>query len=438
MELGKLINTLQKERDMTLMHVSKLLTSTRSFLFKAYDETDETISNMLWPSEFRSLGEEAFQTKAKLLGFIRVFRNQLDKDTDDMARVIQFYSEIVDFLMNWLVSSVKESGFGDNWKTLVAFQKITSCMLHAGAERAYGSLYFAEGFTADNFERYLLRVNSYTAVYKGAAFYSLLVDPTPDDNSELLNVSDAIKQMRQVIYYSNMSLFRPNETSNSASNGTKTTSKMAEYYFDNMTIRMNHLYDLQEELASRIIELISGRISDVTKELAAYGFTLSLVVLTFPLIFVLVESLTTNMQQYSKILVKASNELNTEKDKTNSLLYRMLPKTVADRLKTTSKVESEYFRSVTIMFTSIVNFANIGLTYTAMELVDLLGALYTSIDEHLDKYDVYKVETINDTYMVASGKEMTYFFLCICLLVKIYNTNKAQNSNKRLFIIVFF
>ena len=81
----------------------------------------------------------------------------------------------------------------------------------------------------------------------------------------------------------------------------------------------------------------------------------------------------------------------------------MVPKQVADKLKKNKGVDAEFFKSVTIMFSDICGFARITMTLEPINIVNLLNALYESIDELLDERDIYKVETINDSYMVVSG-----------------------------------
>ncbi|KAL1437185.1 hypothetical protein MTO96_049168 [Rhipicephalus appendiculatus] len=121
----------------------------------------------------------------------------------------------------------------------------------------------------------------------------------------------------------------------------------------------------------------------------------------------IVETMFQMLEKYSNnledLIRERTVQLDEEKKKTEHLLNRMLPSSVAETLKAGLPVVPEKFEEVTVYFSDIVGFTTISAYSEPMEIVDFLNDLYTAFDSTINHYNVYKVETIGDAYMVVGG-----------------------------------
>ncbi|XP_069101884.1 atrial natriuretic peptide receptor 1-like isoform X2 [Argopecten irradians] len=121
----------------------------------------------------------------------------------------------------------------------------------------------------------------------------------------------------------------------------------------------------------------------------------------------ILDNLLSRMEQYANnleaLVEERTSDYLEQKKKAEDLLYMMLPKSVAGQLMRGETIHAETYNCVTIYFSDICGFTAMSSESTPMQVVALLNDLYTAFDSVIENFDVYKVETIGDAYMVVSG-----------------------------------
>ncbi|CAJ1965371.1 unnamed protein product [Cylindrotheca closterium] len=102
-------------------------------------------------------------------------------------------------------------------------------------------------------------------------------------------------------------------------------------------------------------------------------------------------------------LDKLSKQLKSEKDLSNTLLNNMLPQKVAEDLRRGKTVEPTFHENVTLFFSDVVGFTAICDQVEPWDVIAMMNQLYSVMDFLASHFGLYKVETVGDAYLCASG-----------------------------------
>ena len=110
-----------------------------------------------------------------------------------------------------------------------------------------------------------------------------------------------------------------------------------------------------------------------------------------------------NLTQANEELASRHQEVQQQRERSDSLLLNILPSQIAEELRSKGLVDPKYFEDVTILFTDFVGFSNSTTKLSAEDLVHLLHDYFTAFDQIAMRYGLEKLKTIGDSYMCVGG-----------------------------------
>ncbi len=136
----------------------------------------------------------------------------------------------------------------------------------------------------------------------------------------------------------------------------------------------------------------------------------------------------------------AENHLEVLMQRSEDLLHNILPISIAKRLRSENQTIADGYSLVTVLFLDMVGFTEMASTKKPEEVVTLLNRLFSSFDDLSSKYDLEKIKTIGDSYMVAAGvpdykeddaKRMVNFALELKPTLEKFNLETGNNLKFR-------
>jgi guanylate cyclase len=109
------------------------------------------------------------------------------------------------------------------------------------------------------------------------------------------------------------------------------------------------------------------------------------------------------MEYFVRSRDRAHRALAAERERSETLLLSIFPRSIAERLKVSHGVIAERRDDVSVLFADIVGFTPASEGLGPEEVVDLLDEIFSTFDDLVARHGLEKIKTIGDGYLAAAG-----------------------------------
>ena len=274
---------------------------------------------------------------------------------------IEFYTLPIDLMLNWFYKNVRDNPGNDIFLDMVGYHMFLVGKDKIGIERALGGTFFANRYFSNSSDLVWFANHSIL----GREFLEASETFMPEIKAKMShNVNETVLRLiekeREVIL--------ANQPDNAS------VSK-GELWFQLMTLYLNDIFKVQknvgDSLTKRLDVIQKNNAAHLTQRLAYLVFAILLV----PVIAYSVYRMTGTIQNCTFQLAQTMLELKEEKQRADTLLYQMFPHPVAEKLKNKQQIPAEFFNSVTIFFSDIVNFTEMCSNMAPMQVSIIFSKL---------------------------------------------------------------